>query len=400
MKNNKNKTKNIAIGGQALIEGIMMRGPDTTAMAVRNMKGEVILEKWDTPPPSKTKNIPIVRGIVALGTSLKVGYRCLMRSSEIALADQLDDLDSQELDATTDDSIEPLKSVESFEEIEEIENAQTMAELAQLDNTFDTPKAEFTPSEAEATPAADTSDTSSKQEPKQSKKETFFMSVLTIFAAILGVGLAVVLFMFLPQLLFSIPDNLFGWYQSMSDGMYRFVRSGIVGIIRITLFVAYMAATSLMKDIRRTFMYHGAEHKAIYCYEKGLPLTVENVKAQPRLHPRCGTSFLIFMLLIGIFVGFFVPAHFGAFARMGINLLLLPLVVGLGYEAIRLAGKKRDTGIVKFISAPGMWLQRISTREPEDDMLEVAIKALVEVLPKDGETVDTCSPCKADESPN
>jgi len=365
-----------------------MRGPDTTAMAVRNAKGEIILEKWDTPPPSKTKNIPILRGVVALGTSLKVGYRCLMRSGEIAGLDQLEEIEEFEGEPIiTEDTADSV-----LEEAEEAELAQSTSELAIID-------CHPQDSEEVAPDPLSPSDEPLKSEP--SKKDTIIMSIVMVIAAIFGVGLAVVLFMFLPQVLFNIPANIFGWHETVygeivpliNPALYRFTRSAIVGIIRITLFVAYMAATSLMKDIRRTFMYHGAEHKAIYCYEKGLPLTVENVKAQPRLHPRCGTSFLIFMLLIGIFVGFFVPAHFGPLARMGTNFLILPLVVGLGYETIRLAGKKRDTAIMKILSAPGMWLQRISTREPTDDMLEVAIKSLVEVLPQDREAVECVTAC-------
>ncbi len=150
------------------------------------------------------------------------------------------------------------------------------------------------------------------------------------------------------------------------------------------------AATALMKDIRRVYQYHGAEHKSIFCYEQGLELTVENVRAQRRFHPRCGTSFLILMVLVSVFVMMFIPAQLVAgkiwniLARTGISLLLLPLIVGLGYELIKLAGRK-DTAFTRIISAPGVWLQHITTREPDDSMIECAIMALKAVIPEDPE---------------
>jgi uncharacterized protein YqhQ len=149
-----------------------------------------------------------------------------------------------------------------------------------------------------------------------------------------------------------------------------------------------MAVISLMKDIKRTFMFHGAEHKAIFCYEQGLPLTVENIKKQKRFHPRCGTSFLILMVLVGIFVSFFIDPlfylSFGylpiTFVRVLIKLLLLPIIVGIGYELIKIAGRY-DNIFTRIISAPGVWLQHITTKEPDDDMIECAIAALEKVIP-------------------
>ena len=137
-----------------------------------------------------------------------------------------------------------------------------------------------------------------------------------------------------------------------------------------------------MKDIRRTFMYHGAEHKTIFCYENGLPLTVENVRPQKRFHPRCGTSFLILVLLVGIVIAIFIPTNIPIIARVLIKLACIPLVVGIGYELIKLAGRK-DNWFTRIISAPGMWLQHLTTREPDDSMIECAIAAMEKVIPGD-----------------
>ena len=147
-----------------------------------------------------------------------------------------------------------------------------------------------------------------------------------------------------------------------------------------------MALVSLMNDIKRTFMYHGAEHKTIFCYESGLPLTVENVRKQSRFHPRCGTSFLILMLIVGVFIGMLIPTWFNPLLRTVVRLLLLPLTMGIGYELIKIAGK-HDNVFIRIISAPGLWLQRISTKEPTDDMIECAIAAIESVIPDDGSDI-------------
>ena len=152
--------------------------------------------------------------------------------------------------------------------------------------------------------------------------------------------------------------------------------------MRILLFVGYVWATSLMKDIRRTYMYHGAEHKTIFCYEKGLPLTVENVRVQSRFHPRCGTSFMVLMLIVGIIVSMFIRVD-NLLLRTALKLLTFPIVVGVGYELIKLAGRS-DNLFTRIISAPGKWLQHITTREPDDSMIECAIAAMEKVIPEDG----------------
>jgi len=157
--------------------------------------------------------------------------------------------------------------------------------------------------------------------------------------------------------------------------------------MRIAIFLGYVCLVSLMDDIKRTFMYHGAEHKSIFCYEKGLDLTVENVRAQKRFHPRCGTSFMVLMMLVGILIGLLIGVLFPATQKntvlyMAIKLLLLPVTMGLGYEIIRYAGR-HDNAFIRFITAPGLWIQRITTKEPTDDMIEVAIVALKSALPEE-----------------
>ena len=325
-------TKRTSIGGQALIEGIMMRGPKISAMAVRTPEGEIVLEKWENesakrPPICKW---PFVRGIFNFIDSMRAGYKALMRSAEIA----------------------------GLEEVE----------------TESAPAAE----QPEDTAEVSTNAVESKKATKKDEAKTpWYFNVLMVLSALLGVAIAIMLFMYLPSQLYS-------WLTlalPALEGKYL-VRAIFEGVLRILIFVGYMAAVAMMKDIKRTFMYHGAEHKTIFCYEKGLPLTVENVKKQQRFHPRCGTSFLILMLLVSIVISMFIRID-NAFLRTGIKLLLIPVIVGIGYEMIRLAGRK-DNIFTRIMSAPGMWLQRISTVEPtEDEMIECAILAFMEVLPEE-----------------
>ena len=299
--NTKHKT---SIGGQALIEGVMMRGPEVTAMAVRNPEGELVIEKFPTKGKDKPKilKLPFIRGIFNMVDSLRFGYKCLMRSAEIA----------------------------GFEEEE------------------------------------------------NEKKQGFIMGLLMVISSVLAVILSVGLFVYLPTLIF---DLLKGVFPAINNNIWRSV---FEGVLRIIVFICYLLLTLLMKDIRRTFQYHGAEHKTIFCYEAGEELTVENVRKQKRFHPRCGTSFMILVLIVGIIVGFFIPATLPRLLRTAIKLLLLPLVVGIGYELIKLAGRHENI-ITRIISAPGVWLQHITTIEPDDSMIEAAIAAMLEVVPENRE---------------
>ncbi len=312
--------KKTSIGGQALIEGIMMRGPETSAMAVRNPEGEIVLEKWETKNLFKGRffKLPFIRGVFNFIDSMISGYKSLMRSAEIA----------------------------GFED-------------------EDSGKKK---SEGEA-------EDGGKKEP--SKAGQIGMNILMVISAVLGVALAVGLFVLLPTFIYDMLEKVVPVFRDN-----RFLQSVFEGILRITIFLIYMILVSRMKDIRRTFMYHGAEHKTIFCYEHGKELTVENVRLESRFHPRCGTSFMVLMLLVGIVIGMFIPANIPTLLRSGIKILLLPITVGIGYELIKLAGK-HDNAFTRIISQPGMWFQRITTVEPEDDMIECAIKAFVEVIPED-----------------
>lgn len=203
------------------------------------------------------------------------------------------------------------------------------------------------------------------------------MKIVTAIGAVLGVALALVLFMWLP----AVISKFFGGFipESTPTGAMNVIRSVMEGVIKIGLFVLYVWAVSFMPDIRRTFEYHGAEHKSIFCYENGLELTVENIKKQKRQHPRCGTSFMIVMMIIGIIISSFISWD-NVLIRTLIKILTLPLVVGIGYEFLMYAGK-HDNVVIRILSAPGLWLQNITTREPDASQIEVAIVALKSALP-------------------
>ena len=310
--------KKTSIGGQALIEGVMMRGPQRTAMAVRHTSGEIRMESWDNPVNKRwaITKWPLVRGLFNFVDSLRFGYKCLMRSAELSGLE------------------------------EELEDAVKEGEAEK--------------------PAEETK-----------KKADTMMNAVMVLCMVLGVVLSVVLFIFLPTLLCNWLGKLWAPLGT------TYLRAVLEGVLRLAIFLGYMIAVSRMKDIRRTFQYHGAEHKTIFGYEKGLPLTVENVREQSRFHPRCGTSFLVLMLLVGIVISMLIPIAHPVW-RTVIKLLLLPLTVGVGYELIKLAGRK-DNAFTRIVSAPGLWMQRLTTIEPDDGMIECAIRAMEEVIPADPE---------------
>lgn len=300
--------KYTSIGGQALIEGIMMKSPEKTALAVRMpdksidityLNGKSIREKY------KILKLPILRGIAGFIESMIQGYKAMMLSADKSGFTDLDEEEKTESDK---------------------------------------------------------------------KKENALMSVIMVIATVLGVALAVVLFMLLPRLAVSGLRALFKTQFS------PVVRSSIEQLLKLIIFVIYVWAVSFMKDIKRVFMYHGAEHKTIFCYEKGLPLNCENVRIQRRFHPRCGTSFMILMILVSIIFSTVVQIIFPSVYNIywlwvAIKILLIPLVCGAGFEVLKICGKY-DNLATKIISAPGLWLQRITTKEPDDDMIEIAIAAL------------------------
>ncbi len=307
------KCKYTSIGGQALIEGIMMRGPEKTAMAVRLPDGNIDISFLEFKPIREKYKIlgwPVIRGVVNFIESMVQGYKALMISAD--------------------------KS--GFADLEE--------------------------------------------ETKDEKKQSVGVGILMGVASVLAVILSVFLFMYLPALAF---DGL----NYITKGAVKGFAPLFEGVIRIIILVVYMLLVSRMKDIKRVFSYHGAEHKTIFCYESGEELTVENVRKNSRFHPRCGTSFLILMVLVSIVVSFTISFLFPTLRNVtilwvAVKLLTIPLICGLGYELIKACGKY-DNALTRIISAPGMWLQRITTAEPDDSMIEIAIAALNEVKPENKE---------------
>ena len=305
MKKEKFKT---SVGGQALIEGIMMRGPRQVCTAVRRPDGG-IETKLDPVTTFSWQKIPLVRGVLSMIESLIVGYRCLMYSAEISMGE------------------------EAFE-----------AEESKLDKWINEHLGE--------------------------KAQNFVMSL----AAVLGGMLALVLFMVLPTTIVGLLGKVLPL-----DG----VRALLEGVLKIAIFIGYLALVRNMKDIKRMFRYHGAEHKTIACYEAGEELTVENIRRHSRFHPRCGTSFLVLVILISILVSSLLPWS-STGLRILLKLLTLPVVMGISYELIKLAGRY-DNILTRIISAPGLWIQRLTTSEPDDSMIEVAIAAVKPVLPENWE---------------
>lgn len=317
-------TKKItSIGGSALIEGIMMRGPKRTIVCVRTGENEIYSEDIKiTTIPEKCKlfKLPLLRGIAGLIDSMRLSYKSLMLSAD--------------------------KAVEAGEVEEE--------EPSKFEKWLD------------------------------EKFGDKLVKVIMVFASILGVALAVALFFFLPSFLFDLTANVVPVFQGDGEGAV-FWKSVFEGVLKIALFLGYIVLCSQMTEMKRVFMYHGAEHKTIFCYENEEELTVENVRKQIRFHPRCGTSFMVLMLIVGIVIGLFIPvAPFGiGFLRPVFKILLLPVSCGIGYELIKICGK-HDNAFTRVIAAPGLWAQRITTKEPDDKMIEVAIEAMKAVIPDDG----------------
>ena len=389
--------KRTSIGGQALMEGIMMRGPKKSAMAVRNPQGEIVLEVTDISTgkrPLITK-IPIARGVYNFVGSMIIGYKALMRSAEISGLEEIEEELAKEKAAkkaakqakkdgtVVADEVAVEEAAAEEATAEEATAEETVAEEAVAEEAV----AEETVSEetvAEETVAEDAKveETKASSKTEEKKKSSNLTTIITIIAGVLGVALALGLFIFLP-------DTIAGWIAGFTPDPENW-RPVFAGFIKIIILIAYMSLVCLLKDIRRTFEYHGAEHKTIFCYEAGLELTVENVRKQRRFHPRCGTSFLILMLIISIGIGLCINPVYKLVTGNTANTLifsliklcLLPLTMGIGYELIKLAGR-HDNLFTRIISAPGMWLQRITVKEPSDDMIECAIAAFKEVIPED-----------------
>ena len=366
-----------------MLEGIMMRGPKVTAIAVRDPEGRMVLEKYPTKGNDRPKfcRLPFIRGVFNLYDSLVFGYKCLMRSAEIAGLEEeeapkkgkapVQEADKQAAQAGADaESQAPETGEIGAEETSQAGSAGAQPAAAESAEAADGKAA------CSQEPAAAREAAAKDGAKEKSGKEKAQSAAMMIFSVVLGLLLAIGLFIYLPSL---ITKWLSGAVPAFENQVLRSVAEGV---IRIVIFIGYMASMLLMKDIRRTYMYHGAEHKTIFCYENGLPLTVENVRRQSRFHPRCGTSFMILMLFVGIFISMFISTP-NPIVRTLIKLACLPVVVSIGYELIKLAGRY-DNIFTRIISAPGKWLQRITTREPDDSMIECAIAAFEAVVPKDG----------------
>jgi uncharacterized protein YqhQ len=288
------------IGGQAVLEGVMMRSPSNWAVAVRKPDGQIAQVVTAISSPMARNRIfrlPVIRGVIALGESLAIGFRALAISANYAAQDP---------------------------EAEEGE-VQTEISRGQI-----------------------------------------------IFSFAIAIGFALMLFKVTPALITS-------WLPIDTTGAFVVIE----GVIRVMIFLAYLLLISLLPDLRRVFQYHAAEHKAINAYEAGDELTPENVQKYSLIHPRCGTAFLLWVMVIGIFVFAFVgqPAWYWLIVS---RILLLPVIAGLAYELIRFAGKNQQNAILMMLLAPGLWLQRLTTRQPSLDQIEVSIRALQEVLRREG----------------
>ena len=386
-RNNACPVKKTSIGGQALMEGIMMRGPKTTAMAVRNPQGEIVLETFPTvskPRPAICR-WPIIRGVVGFVDSMTTGYKCLMRSAEISGLEELEaEMEREKAEKKVAKKAE--KAAKKAKKQGDLTPEAAAPEA--VDPPMETVPVEIdeipvetaepivTETEAETNAPAEAAEAPAKKEKKES---SFMMTAIMVVSMVLAVAIAVGLFIVLPAWLY---DDVLARYISWVDADNRFAQSVFEGVLRVMLLIGYMSLMLLMKDIRRTFQFHGAEHKTIFCYEHGLELTVENIRNERRFHPRCGTSFLVLMMLVSIVIGFFIPASLPTLLRVLCKLAVFPLVMGLGYELIKICGK-HDNFLTRIIAAPGLWFQRITVLEPDDAMIECAIAAMKEAIPDD-----------------
>jgi uncharacterized protein YqhQ len=298
-----NTIKPKAVGGQAVIEGVMMKGAEDYAIAVRKPDGEIIVSKVKLKGNRKViSKIPIIRGIFAFVDSMVLGVKSLMYSAEFMEEDE------------------------------------------------------------------------KEKDRKPSRFDEFFEKNIILISVIISVAFSVGLFMLLPTV-------LVGTLKGFIDN--SLILNGIEGIVKIAIFLCYILAVSKMEDIKRVFEYHGAEHKTIFCYEHGEELTVENVRKYGRLHPRCGTSFLFIVMIVSILL-FSLFKWPDLLTRLIIRILLVPFVAGISFEIIKWAGKSQSK-LSCIVSTPGMWLQKITTKEPDDSQIEVAIEALKNVLVVDPE---------------
>lgn len=347
-----NKKPIYSVGGQALINGIMMSGPLKTAISVRKLNGEIITTDLDIKRNTKFSKIPIIRGCVSYVQSMKIGMDALMYSAEVSM---LEEDDNKEEINEIDDTENSFKTENIIkDELKEKITEKISQNNIQEDENVTEEKTEIKNS------------SSNKKEEEEKNNGKIVAAIGGVIGTILGVALSICLFMWLPSTLYNI--------LPFPNTENMLTRSVFEGLFKLIIMIGYMAVISYMPDIRKVFQYHGAEHKTIFCYEHGKELTIENVKEETRFHPRCGTSFIILAIIVGIVISLFIPVT-NPFLRTIIKLSLLPITVGLSYELIKICGK-HDNIITKILSAPGCWIQRITTKEPTDDIIEVAIEAL------------------------
>lgn len=297
------------VGGQAVLEGVMMKSKDSVALSVRGTDGDISTEIVEYKPlfGGKIAKIPVIRGILNFIDMLRLSMTTLNKSVDML-------------------------GVEFEEEPSKLE----------------------------------------KWLEKKFGKN--LMNIATAVGTVLGVALSLFLFMYIPTV---CSQWIFGT-EELSGGL-RLAKSVFQGVFKIAIFLAYILLVSFIPDIKRTFQYHGAEHKTVFCHEAYEDLTVENVKKHSRYHPRCGTSFMVVMMIVGIFFSFFL-VNLPTLIQVVGKIVTLPLVVGVGYEFIKYAGK-HDNFVIRALSAPGLWIQRITTKEPDDAQIEVAIRSLKAALP-------------------
>lgn len=294
------KPLDLAVGGQAVMEGVMMRAPRQIVIAVRDSKGKIQLKKDPfraLVERYKFLNIPILRGVINMGEMLYIGTKALNWSAEVALG----------------------------------------------------------------------------EEGKQKSKLGGF--VLGAFSLVFGIMLALLIFKFTPLYLAGLLQKIWPFLEE-----HWLLFNAVDGLAKLILLIAYLYLIGLMPDVKRVFEYHGAEHKSIFTYELGQELTVKNAKKNTRFHPRCGTSFLVIVFLLSILVYTVLPRDPSFWVNLENRLLVLPLIAGIAYELLKLSGKYRETRLAKIFSLPGLWTQRLTTREPDGKQMEVALKALKEAL--------------------
>ncbi len=304
--------KKTSIGGQALLEGLLMMGPNDIAIAIRKPDGEIIIDKKPVPPKSLAAKIPVIRGAVNMFRQMVIGVKAIMYSAD-------------------------------FIELEEGQEGEKPSKLdAFIEKLFGDK----------------------------------FKDAIVYFSVIIALAFSIGLFILLPNVI----AGFFNFNEETRLGLlaYNFIE----GLIRIALFFGYIYFASLMKDIKRVWQYHGAEHKTIHCYEKGEELTVENIRKYTTKHPRCGTSFMFLVMVIAIIIFSLLP-WLSPVMNVLMRLVLIPLVAGLSYELLKFSGKHVDWPIMKVIIAPGMLFQLLTTKEPDDAQIEVAIAAMNAVLVED-----------------